>query len=29
MDRYAIAEPGLREAGHDPLADEIRERAKR
>jgi hypothetical protein len=26
MDRYAAAEPLLREAGHDSLADEIRDR---
>lgn len=26
MDRYAAAEPLLREAGHDDLADEIRDR---
>ena len=26
MDRYAAAEPHLREAGHDSLADEIRDR---
>jgi hypothetical protein len=26
MDRYAAAEPSLREAGHDALADEIRDR---
>jgi hypothetical protein len=26
MDRYAAAEPHLREAGHDALADELRDR---